>query len=304
MLGRRPFYKNFLIMYRIIFQRYNFYFGNNMKVNFKKLLAYIILTLGAVSMLVPFLSMLATSLMTQKQIFAYPPVLISNPLAVDNYFKVAQAIPITKYFLNSTLVAVLTTIGQIIVSSMAAYAFARLKFKGRDSLFFIILATMMIPPQVNIIPLFFVMREFHWIDTYYALIIPGLFGGFGIFLLRQWFKGMPVELEDAAKIDGCNPFQTFWKIALPLATPAIATLGIFTFISTWNSFMWPLIVTNSDYMRTLPVGLAIFKGSFREATEWGQLMACAVISVIPVIGVFLLGQKYFIKGIMMGGVKE
>jgi multiple sugar transport system permease protein len=274
------------------------------KTNLKELLAYIILTLGAVSMLVPFLWMIATSLMTQKQIFAYPPILIPDPIAINNYFKVSQAIPITKYFFNSTIVAVLTTIGQIIVSSMAAYAFARLKFKGRDALFFIILATMMIPPQVNIIPLFFIMREFHWIDTYYALIIPGLFGGFGIFLLRQWFKGMPIELEDAAKIDGCNPFQTFWKVALPLALPAIATLGIFTFITTWNSFMWPLIVTYSDYMRTLPVGLAVFKGSFRESTEWGQLMACAVISVIPVIGVFLLGQKYFIKGIMMGGVKE
>jgi len=275
-----------------------------MKINFKETLAYIILTLGAVSMLVPFLWMLATSLMTQKQIFAYPPVLIPEPVAIDNYFKVSQAIPIAKYFFNSTIVAILTTAGQIIVSSMAAYAFARLRFKGRDPLFFIILATMMIPPQVNIIPLFFVMRELHWIDTYYALIIPGLFGGFGIFLLRQWFKGMPIELEDAAKIDGCNPFETFWKIALPLALPAIATLGIFTFITTWNSFIWPLIITNSDTMRTLPVGLAVFKGSFRESTEWGQLMACAVISVIPVIGVFLLGQKYFVKGIMMGGVKE
>lgn len=281
-----------------------------MKLNFIKnrniisLLSYVILTLGAVSMLVPFLWMLATSLMTQKQIFAYPPELIPNPVHISNYINVSQTIPIFNYFLNSTIIAVLTTVGQVIVSSMAAYAFARLKFKGRDLLFLVILATMMIPPQVNIIPLFFIMKEFHWIDTFYALIIPGLFGGFGIFLLRQWFKGMPAELEDAAKIDGCNPFQTFWKIALPLALPAIATLGIFTFITTWNSFIWPLIVTNSDNMRTLPVGLAIFKGSFRESTEWGQLMACAIISVIPVIGVFLLGQKYFIKGIMMGGVKE
>jgi len=187
---------------------------------------------------------------------------------------------------------------------MAAYAFARLKFKGREFLFFIFLATMMIPPQLNIIPLFFIMREFHWIDSYFALIVPGLFGGFGIFLLRQWFKGMPSELEDAAKIDGCNPVQTYLKIALPLALPAIATLAIFSFITSWNSFMWPLIVTNSEGMRTLPVGIAAFKGSFRETTQWGQLMACAVISVLPVIGVFLLGQKYFIRGIMLGGVKE
>jgi len=266
--------------------------------------AYIILTLGAVSMLVPFFWMLATSFMTTGQIFSYPPVLIPHPFYSENYSNVAKAIPVINYFFNSAFVAIITTIGQVIISSMAAYAFARLNFKHREPLFLVLLATMMVPPQVNIIPLFFIMREFHWIDTYQALIIPGLFGGFGVFLLRQWFKTLPAELEDAAKIDGCNPFQSYLKIALPLALPAVATLGIFTFITTWNAFMWPLIVTNSDYMRTLPVGLAIFKGSFRETTEWGQLMACAVISVIPVIGVFLLGQKYFIKGIMMGGVKE
>lgn len=274
------------------------------KFNIKEIIAYLILSIGALSMLIPFLWMVATSFMTQKQIFSYPPELIPNPIVINNYYNVAKTIPIAQYFFNSAFVAILTTVGQIIIASMAAYAFARLKFKGRDVLFFILLATMMIPPQVNIVPLFFIMREFHWIDTHYALIMPGLFGGFGVFLLRQWFKGLPFELEDAAKIDGCNPFQIYLKIALPLALPALATLGIFTFITTWNSFMWPLIVTNSDSMRTLPVGLAVFKGSFRETTEWGQLMACALIAIIPVIGVFLFGQKYFIRGIMMGGVKE
>lgn len=274
------------------------------RIKISEILAYIILTAGAISMLVPFFWMLVTSFMTTGQIFSYPPVLIPHPLYPENYSNVAKTIPVIKYFFNSAFVAIITTIGQVIISSMAAYAFAKLNFKHREPLFLILLATMMVPPQVNIIPLFFIMRELHWIDTYQALIIPGLFGGFGVFLLRQWFKTLPAELEDAAKIDGCNPFQTYLKIAMPLALPAVATLGIFTFITTWNSFMWPLIVTNSDYMRTLPVGLAIFKGSFRETTEWGQLMACAVISVIPVIGVFLLGQKYFIKGIMMGGVKE
>lgn len=270
----------------------------------KTLIAYLLLLTGAVSMLVPFLWMLLTSLMPSSQIFAYPPVIIPKPVMFSNYTDVAKTIPIAQYFFNSALVALLTTAGQIVIASMAAYAFARLKFRGRDFLFFVVLATMMIPPQVNIVPLFFIMREFHWIDTYYALVVPGLFGGFGIFLLRQWFKGLSQELEESAKIDGCNPFQTFTKVILPLSFPALATLGIFTFISSWNNFLWPLIVTNSDQMRTLPVGIAIFKGSFRETTEWGQLMACAVISVIPVIGVFLLGQKYFIKGIMTGGVKE
>jgi len=265
---------------------------------------YTILIFGAFTMLMPFLWMLLTSFMHNSEIFSYPPTLIPDHITFSNYHNVAKSIPITKYFINSSFIAIMTTIGQVIFSAMAAYAFARLKFKYREPLFLVFLATMMIPPQVNIVPLFFIMREFHWIDTFYALIIPGLFGGFGIFLMRQWFKTLPAELEDAAKIDGCNPFMTFWKVALPLALPAVATLAIFTFISSWNSFMWPLIVTNSESMRTLPVGLAVFKGSFRETTEWGQLMACAVISVLPVIGVFLLGQKYFIKGILMGGVKE
>lgn len=274
------------------------------RVNWKNISAQIILAIGALSMLAPFAWMFITSLMQQKQIFSYPPEIIPDPVYFKNYPEVAKAIPVVTYFFNSALVALLTTAGQLLIASMAGYAFARLTFKHRETLFLLFLATTMVPPQVNIVPLFFIMRELHWIDTYQALILPGLFGGFGIFLMRQWFKTLPAGLEEAAKIDGCNPFQTFFKVALPLALPALATLGIFTFILTWNSFMWPLIVTNSENMRTLPVGLAIFKGSFRETTEWGQLMACAVISVIPVIGVFLLGQKYFIKGIMLGGMKE
>lgn len=274
------------------------------RVNIKLLIAYILLITGAVSMLLPFAWMLLTSFMEQNQIFSYPPRVIPNPAIIDNYTNVAQEIPLLRYFINSSIIALITTIGQVSLSSLAAYAFARLKFKNRELLFFLFLATMMIPPQVNIVPLFFVMREIHWIDTYQALILPGMFGGFGIFLLRQWFKTLPPDLEEAAKIDGCNPFETYIKIAMPLAMPAIATLAIFTFIMTWNSFMWPLIVTNSEDMRTLPVGLAIFKGSFRETTEWGQLMACAVVSTIPVISVFLAGQKYFIKGLMAGSVKE
>ncbi len=274
------------------------------RINLMKIFAYLLLGIGALSMLMPFMWMFLTSLMSTTQIFSYPPEPIPNPLFIRNYPDVAKSIPVVTYFFNSAFVAVVTTLGQLIIASMAGYAFARISFKHREPLFLIFLATTMVPPQVNIVPLFFIMRELHWIDTYPALIIPGLFGGFGIFLMRQWFKTLPVGLEDAAKIDGCNPLQTYFRVALPLALPALATLGIFTFILTWNSFMWPLIITNSDSMRTLPVGLAIFKGSFRETTEWGQLMACAVISVIPVIGVFLLGQKYFIKGIMLGGMKE
>lgn len=162
----------------------------------------------------------------------------------------------------------------------------------------------MIPPQVNIIPLFFLMRELNWVDTYHALIIPGIFGGFGVFMMRQWFMSFSREIEDAARIDGCNLFTIFFRIALPLAVPALATLAIFTFITTWNSFMWPLIVTNSPSVTTMPVALAQFKGSFREVIQWGDLTACSVILSLPVVVLFLAGKKYFINDILAGGLKE
>ncbi len=267
-------------------------------------IGYIILILGAISMFAPFLWLILTSFMSNTQIFSFPPEFIPKSLTADNYISTFRNIHVARYFFNSLIVSVITTIGQVIIAAMAGFAFAKLNFKFNEPIFLIILATMMIPPQVNIVPLFYIMKELHWIDTFQALIVPGLFGGFGIFLMRQWFKSMPDALLDAAKIDGCNHLQIFIKIALPLALPAIATLAIFTFITSWNSFMWPLIVTNSDSIRTLPVALASFKGSFRETIEWGQLMACAVITTIPAVGIFLLGQKYFIRGIMSAGVKE
>lgn len=267
-------------------------------------LGYIILTIIALSMLAPFFAMLNLSLLQNSEIFSFSPKLFHKNITLENYINVFSAIPVAKYFLNSLFVATITTIGQVIFSALAGYAFARLKFKGSDFLFLVILITMMIPPQVNIIPLFFLMREMHLIDTYQALIIPGFFGGFGVFMFRQFFLGFPKDLEESSKIDGCNIFETFHKIAMPVALPTIATLSIFTFISSWNSFMWPLIVTNSDGMRTLPVGLAIFKGSFREITNWGDLLACAVICTIPTILVFMLGKKYFINDLLQGSVKE
>lgn len=273
-------------------------------VNWRKILGYFCLILIAISMLYPFFAMFNLSFVPNGEIYNQGGKIFYSPLTLENYSNVFSKIPIWKYFINSLFVAFVTTLGQVIISALAGYAFARMKFKFRDALFLIILITMLVPPQVNIIPLFFLMRQFHWINTYQALILPGLFGGFGIFMMRQYFLGLPKDLEESAKIDGCNIFSTFLKIALPLAIPVIATLSIFTFVTTWNSFMWPLIVTNTESMRTLPVGLAIFKGSFREITLWGDLLACSVICTIPVVGVFLLGKKYFINDILQGGVKE
>lgn len=258
----------------------------------KKFFLYSILIFVALSMILPFLLMFLISLTGQENIFTDYKNINLSFCAYKNVF---QSIPVAKYFLNSLIVATFTTLGQVLISALAGYGFARLKFKGSEILFFIIILTMMVPPQVNIVPLFYLMSKLGWINTYQGLIIPGIFGGFGVFLIRQYFLNFSQEIEDASKLDGCNPFQTFYKIALPCAAPAIATLAIFTFVTTWNSFMWPLIVTNTDSMRTLAVGLTIFKGSFREITLWGELLACSCICSIPVILVFLAGKKYLIN---------
>ena len=268
------------------------------------LIGYIILILMAVSMLFPFFAMLNLAFTPENNIFKDTGVFFHTDLTIENFLHVFKEIPITKYFVNSMIVALVTTIGQVIISALAGYSFARLNFKYKEFWFLLILITMMVPPQVNIIPLFFLMRELHLVDTYPALILPGIFGGFGVFMMRQYFLSLPKDLEESARIDGCNLFQTFFKIALPLALPAVVTLTIFTFVTTWNSFMWPLIITNSESMRTLPVGLAIFKGSFREITLWGDLLACSVICTIPVVIIFLLGKKYFLSDLLSGAVKE
>ncbi len=272
--------------------------------NYRIFSGYVLLIGIAISMLYPFFAMVNLSFADDSAIFSQTSKLFYGNLTLENYQNVFAQIPLARYFFNSLVVASVTTFFTVIFAAFAGYAFARLNFKYKNVLFLTILITMLIPPQVNIIPLFFLMRELHLINSYAALILPGIFGGFGIFLMRQYFLGFPKDLEESARIDGCNLFETFFKIALPLALPTVATLAIFTFVTTWNSFMWPLIVTNTESMRTLPVGLAIFKGSFREVTLWGELLACSVICTIPVIGVFLAGKKYFINDIMQGGVKE
>ncbi|MBQ4115451.1 carbohydrate ABC transporter permease [bacterium] len=265
-----------------------------------KIWLYFVLILTALLMLFPFALMFLISLTGNENIFLdYKNI----NLSLCAYKNVFDSIPIVKYFLNSFVVSSLTALGQVVVAALAGYGFARLKFKGSEVLFFLILLTMLVPPQVNIVPLFYLMSKLGWINSYQALIIPGIFGGFGVFMMRQYFLNFSAELEDAAKLDGCGPFQTFFKVAMPCAVPAIATLAIYTFVVTWNSFMWPLIVTNTDSMRTLAVGITIFKGSFRELTLWGELMASACICSIPVILIFIIGKKYLINA-QEGAIKE
>ena len=222
-----------------------------------------------------------------------------------NYIDVWKVVPFARFYLNSFLVVACVTFGQVATSSLAAYAFARLKFPGRDKIFFAYLATMMIPGSVTMIPVFALMRMLGWIDTYKALIIPAIFTAYGTFLLRQFFMTLPRDLEDAAKIDGCSLLGIFWRVTLPLSKTALATLTIFVALGNWVSFMWPLLVTNSIDKRTLPIGLAYFQEQYQYSgqPDWGLLMAGSLITMVPVIILFLFNQRFFVEGIKLTGMK-
>jgi len=196
---------------------------------------------------------------------------------------------------------VLTTIGVVLTSSMAGYSFARLNFPGRDKIFFAYLATMMIPGAVTMIPVYILLRNMHWVDTYKAVIIPGIFTAYGTFMLRQFFMTLPRDLEDAAKIDGCSLLGIYWRIILPLSKPALATLATFTFMGSWMNFMWPLIVLNSQEKYTLPVLLSYFQSQYH--TDYAMLMAASAMYVLPIIVVFLFCQRFFVEGIKLSGIK-
>jgi len=261
----------------------------------------IILSIIGITMLFPLIWMLSTALKDSSTIATFPPQWIPNPIKLSNFAEAVRKVPFGLYFMNSVIVAVCVTVGQVATSAMAAYAFSRLTFPGRDQLFFAYIATMIIPGSVTMIPVFILLRSMHLIDTYTALILPGIFSAYGTFLLRQFFMGLPKELEDAAKIDGCSLPGVFWNVIIPLSKPGLATLATFTFMGSWNNFMWPLIVTSTEMKKVLPLGLMSFQGQY--ATDTNLLMAGSLIALIPIIIVFLLNQRYFIEGIQMGGVK-
>ncbi len=219
----------------------------------------------------------------------------------SNYAEVFDAVPFARFYMNSIIVSILITFGQVLTSSLAAYAFARLNFKFRNQLFLGYLATMMIPGTVTMIPVFIIIKKLGWIDTYQALILPMMFSAYGTFMLRQFFLSIPKDLEESAVIDGATKFRIYWQIILPLSKPALATLTIFVFLGAWNDFMWPLIVTNSMEMKTLPVGLAAFQGLY--TTNWTLLMAASMMALLPVLILYVLAQKYFEKGIVLSGLK-
>jgi multiple sugar transport system permease protein len=266
-----------------------------------KIAGHILLLLLVLFMLIPFLWMVATSFMDDLEVYQFPPKLIPSKLRWDNYAEALTLLPFGRFFLNSIIMSVCIVIGQLLVCSMAAYSFSRLRFRGRDKVFGIYLSTMMIPTIVTMIPLYLIINAFHWLNTYWALIVPFVNSVWGIFLLRQFFLTLPRDLEDAARIDGASSWLIFWKIILPLSKPALATLAIFSFMASWKEFLWPLIVTNSMEMRPVEVGIAMFHHA--HLAQWTYQMAAAVVVMLPIIIVFFFTQRYFIKGIALTGIK-
>jgi len=273
---------------------------------FKKTSAYILLTLGGITMIIPFMWMISTSLKESTSLFSYTFNFIPKPVVWESYINLWKLpyIPFFRFYLNSIFVAICVTVGQVVTASLAAYAFARLRFPGRDKLFFAYLATMMIPGSVTIVPLYALMKVLGWVDSYKALILPAMFTAYGTFMLRQFFMTIPRDLEDAAKMDGCGLFGIYLRIILPLSKPALATLATFTALGNWASFMWPLLVTNSAEMKTLPIGLAYFQEMYQHAQpDWSLLMAGSAVVMIPLIIIFIFNQRFFIEGIKLTGIK-
>lgn len=271
----------------------------------KKTGIYFLLLLGALTMIGPFLWMISTSLKEPGAVFTYQKnwwtEWIPTSFVWQNYVKATKVVPFLRFYWNSIFVSVCITAGQVITSAMAAYAFARLRFPGREKLFFGYLATMMVPGAVTMIPVFILLEKLGWIDTYKAMILPAVFTAYGTFMLRQFFLTLPRDLEDAAKIDGCSYFGIFWRIILPLSKPALATLTTFTFMGSWMSFMWPLIVMNTHEKYTLPIGLAYFQSL--HGTDWTLLMAGSVMMILPILLVFIFNQRFFVEGIKLTGIK-
>lgn len=271
------------------------------KISIKRLIIYIIMISASLTMLLPLLWMLSASFKPEPEVFAFPIKWIPDTFQWSNYVHVWTEYPFLYYYLNSIKVAVAVTILQVITCSMAAYSFARIQYPERDKIFFGYLSTMMIPYQVIMIPQFIIMRNLGLMNTHMSLILIGAFAPFGVFLFRQFFVSIPMELSESARIDGCSEFGIYSTIILPLAKPAIASLVIFTFVASWNDFLPPLIYINTEEMKTLQLGMRNFQTLYES--NYAQLLAASVCAIVPTIIVFLFTQKYFIKGIATSGLK-
>jgi multiple sugar transport system permease protein len=255
----------------------------------------------AILSLVPFLYMISTSLMDEIEVYAYPPPVLPAHPRWMNYIDALTALPFDRFFLVSAVTAVTVTFATLLTSATAAYAFARLEFPGRDRVFLAYLATMMVPTIVLLIPRFLIVSAFGWVDTFRGLIVTEAVQVWGIFMLRQYFLSVPRDLEDAARIDGAGEWTVFYRIALPLARPALATVGLFVFVDQWKSFIWPLIVTRSMDMRPVEVGISRFAGIYYS--NWPYQMAAAVVAILPILVLFLFAQRWFVRGIQLSGLR-
>jgi multiple sugar transport system permease protein len=271
----------------------------------KLALSYILLIIGAAIMIAPFLWMLTTSLSEAKDVWKAKSIWwegwVPTKFMYQNYIDAFRVVPFAKFYMNSIFVTLAITAGTVFTSSLAGYAFARLSFPGRDRIFMIYLATLMLPGVITMIPVFILLSKLGLIDTYRAIILPGIFTAYGTFLLRQFFMSLPRALEDAAKIDGCSLLGIYFRIILPLSKPALATLTTFTFMGSWMSFMWPLIVLSSEEKYTLPIGIQYFKSL--HSTDWTLLMAGSMMALLPILVVFIFTQRYFVEGIKLSGIK-
>lgn len=273
-----------------------------MKKRLQSTVAHVVLIIASAFFIIPFLWMVSTSLKPLTQVFTYPPEWIPNPIQWSNYIEATGYIPFFTYLKNTVVITVLSTLGVIISSPLVAYSFAKLEWKGRNFMFLLTISVMMIPGQVTMIPLFLLFNKLGWVGTPLPLIVPAYFGvPFSIFLMRQFFKGLPNTLRDAAKIDGANEFRIYWQIMLPLAKPAVLAIGLFQFMNVWTDFLGPLLYLTDEAQYTLSLGLQQFQSQM--GTEWGLLMAVATMMTLPIITMFFFMQKTFMEGITFTGIK-
>lgn len=270
-----------------------------------RILIYLALIVGALVVAAPFFWMLSTSLKDIKEVYQFPPVFIPANPQWENYVEVWKAAKFPRYFLNSLIVSVAITLGQLVTSTLAAFAFARMNFRGKNFLFMMVLGTMMIPSEILLIPNYVIMSRLDWINTYKALTFPSLAGALGIFILRQHFMTFPQDLEDAARMDGCSRLRFLISIVLPNSKPALSAVSVFAFINSWNAYIWPLLATRDDTMRTIQVGLAAFKDAQTSGanTDWALLMAASTIAMIPILIIYTFAQKWFTEGYTTSGIR-
>ena len=267
------------------------------------LLKYVLLIVLSIWMLLPFYWMISASLMTSTEIIQMPPPLLPAVPQLQNYVRVTEVVDLARAYFNSLVVTALTVAGILFTSSLAGFAFAKYEFPGRDVLFAMILATMMIPFFVILIPVFWIVKQFGWIGNYGGLVMPGLVSAYGIFMMRQFILNLPDELLDAARIDGASELRIYWQVIIPLSGPALATLGVFNMISVWNSFLWPMLIVQTPELYTVPLALNSLRTYGMEAKVLNLQMAGTVLSVIPTLGIFAFLQRYFTQGIALTGLK-